>query len=517
MILITFMSYVLYQLFMILIMVPSALSEYYCKICKMFLSLVYQMPHMISMFGVPMVSTTLKNNIPFDCICKCNVCLCELYKGGYHRSITYIDIKGYMQEDNHLNPNLAFSEFKFVGHMLESHATKYMQVPRLQYICVYIPLHIIAEMVSLVQCHQIAKSHSIDINSHTSSTMMKVLFTNHTCKECMSFVTVFEILPSHKECKRIQRKKAANSNSEQRNSGDKQRSIQQKNIENYDQDLTAIFPPAPLDKKIMHHVISAACSTFDPIKFEEAGCAVCGQLVLMSSLTKLSAVKNYLHILEAPGITRQERHKSSDKIHEFPYAIDHLCSHICNACHAAIRCSKVPKMALARGLWLGPVPEVLSSLRYIEKMLVARIRHSFCSIRIASGMRKMKAHAIAYQQPIPKVYDILPPPKAEIEEVIAIMFTGPCKPTLTDFKRTPFLVRRNHVKKALEWLILNHADYENVIFSSDNLQEYPEDMPPVSIEYKTMTHNKTPEATSVHDMEMRMALKKVIVHLLFMA
>ncbi|KAF8702360.1 hypothetical protein AX14_014404 [Amanita brunnescens Koide BX004] len=100
-------------------------------------------------------------------------------------------------------------------------------------------------------------------------------------------------------------------------------------------------------------------------------------------------------------------------------------------------------------------------------------------------MRKMKAHAIAYQQPIPKVYNILPPPKVDVEEVIAIMFT----------------VRRNHVKRALEWLILNHIDYADVILSTENLNEYPEDMPPVSVEYKQMLHNKTPEGTSVHDME----------------
>jgi hypothetical protein len=154
-----------------------------------------------------------------------------------------------------------------------------------------------------------------------------------------------------------------------------------------------------------------ACSKLKPENFEEKGCAVCGQLVSISLLSKLSAVKNYLHILEAPGCTRQERYKSSDKICEFPLAIDHSCQQICNSCHAALRSGKVPKLALARGLWLGQVPKVLSGLHYVEKMLVARIRHSFCSIRVASGMRKMKAHAIAYQQPIPKVYNILPPPK----------------------------------------------------------------------------------------------------------
>ena len=215
----------------------------------------------------------------------------------------------------------------------------------------------------------------------------------------------------------------------------------------------------------------------------------------------MSAVKNYLKILEAPSVTKKERHKISDDLQEYPLAIDHSCKTICNSCHGSLRNGKIPKMALANGLWLGQVPDVLSSLRYFEKMLVARARHSLCSIRIASGMRKMKAHAISYQQPIPKIYNVLPPPKADIEEVIAIMFTGPCKPTPADFKCTPFLVRHNKVRDALEWLILNHDDYQYVTISLQNLDGYPEDMPPVSIEYKPMTHNKTPEGTSVHDMD----------------
>ena len=130
----------------------------------------------------------------------------------------------------------------------------------------------------------------------------------------------------------------------------------------------------------------------------------------------------------------------SDKIRSYPIVIDHACHKICENCCSSLRQGKVPQYALAKGLWIGAVPEVLSDLRYIEKMLVARICHSCCSIRVASGMRKMKAHAIAYQQPMPKVYNILPPPKEEIEEVIAIMFAGPCTPTSTDFKRTTFLV-----------------------------------------------------------------------------
>ncbi|KAF8333779.1 hypothetical protein F5887DRAFT_893095 [Amanita rubescens] len=96
---------------------------------------------------------------------------------------------------------------------------------------------------------------------------------------------------------------------------------------------------------------------------------------------------------------------------------------------------------------------------------------------------------------------MLPPPKDEIEDVLAIMFTGPCKPTTADFQRTPFLVRRNHVKQALKWLILNHSDYANVSLSESNLESYPEDMPPVSVEFKQLQTNKTPEGTSVFDID----------------
>ena len=421
-----------------------------------------------------------------------------VHKGGYRlRPIIYTDIKDYILQKKHSKPFIKSSEFNFVGHMLKSEAKRYTDG---QYIHVHLPLQEHVQIIQLMECRKIAMLHDIDIGSKTSRAIMKRLFMEHVCEKCPTYITIFETLISKKEQKKLQRKKAKKKRYE---SVDLPHNVN-KNVEtlpNCEDDLGLVFPPLPSDRADSHKIITAACKRFQPELFEEDGCAVCGQLVPLSSLTKLSAMKNYLHILEAPGITRQERHISSDKLCEYPYAIDHSCQNICNLCRSSIRHSKVPKMALANGLWLGPVPEVLSSLRYIEKMLIARIRHSVCSIRIASGMRKMKAHAIAYQQPIPKIYDILPPPKADIEEVIAIMFTGPCKPTLADFKRTPFLVRRNHVKRALEWLILNHSDYEDVIISSNNLNEYPEDMPPVSIEYKEMIHNKTPESTSMHDMD----------------
>ena len=143
----------------------------------------------------------------------------------------------------------------------------------------------------------------------------------------------------------------------------------------------------------------------------------------------------------------------------------------------------MPKFALARGLWIGQVPEELQNLSFTEQLLIGRIRHNRCVFRVAKGMHKMIANAVTFEHPMQKIYTALPPPVEELDEVLAFIFTGPCQPTQEDFKRIPLLVRRNKVAKALEWLKLNHIDYSDLEISYKNLESYPEDSPPVVIDY----------------------------------
>jgi hypothetical protein len=439
--------------------------------------------------------------------CVCTWCI--NIRGGYRRpSLKYDVIKDYLHI-KHENSGAEIREklFEIVDYVETSDVeSKYNGE---SYIYGALPPEIVVQYVPITKGKQIAALHGLKVASAETIAVMKTMFESHVCNSCISYTSVLVVKPSLQERKAaLSKQRNMTMTKEQKDAKAKQTAVRvaafrecAKKSAIIHNDLTSVFPPDPVDKILTHHVVSGACIKLNPETFEEAGCAVCGQLVPMSILSKLSAMKQYFPLLEMPGTSRQERLKKSDKVKEYPVVIDHSCHKICNDCRSSLRLGKVPRYALANGLWIGAVPDVLSSLRYIEKMLVSRVRHSCCSIRVASGMRKMKAHAIAYQQPIPKIYDILPPPKADIEEVIAIMFTGPCKPTSADFKRTPFLVRRNHVKKALEWLILNHSDYEDVVISAANLNEYPENMPPVSIEYKQMQHNKTPEGTSVHDMD----------------
>src|ERR1700677_4011905 len=238
-----------------------------------------------------------------------------------------------------------------------------------------------------------------------------------------------------------------------------------------------------------------------PEHFMESGCAVCGELMLLTQLQKLSTLDNIdLDVLRQDKVTRNERNNANDPIAET--ILDYGFDSICNKCYKSMSKGKLPLLALANGKWLGDVPEQLSDLSYAEQLLIARIRHNRCIVKVSSGMRKMRANAITFANPMPKIYDKLPPHSSELDEVLAFIYTGPCKPTQSDFERTPLLVRRSKVAKALEWLILNHSDYYDVEISAENLASYPDNAPPVVVDYRHSTTNKNPESTAVNDMEL---------------
>ena len=398
--------------------------------------------------------------------------------GGWRRPpLTYANVQPYLRDD-------ALSLGTHVTFCVVDHVSRpsHQQYTDGHYLYVDIPLDILVQFVPVTTARKIACLHGINLGSHASTTTLKQHLKEHICGFCAKFITVLSIQNrTPKEC--ADHAKTETLKPELSHS------------------LLDEFPPPPINQIQSHQIIQSACTSMDKRFIEEAGCAVCGQLTRLTDLSQLSAMKNHLHVLTVPGITKQERKTVTDKVQDLAIVIDNSCDQVCLSCRAALRKNRMPQFALARGLWIGTVPPELSSLRYIERMLVARVRHSCCCVRIASGMRKMKANAVAFRSPTPKIYNILPPPREDIQEVLAIMFTGPCKPTATDFNRTPFLVRRNHVKRALEWLALNHIDYTDILISDKNLSEYPENMPPVSVEYKKMESNKTPESVSLFDID----------------
>jgi hypothetical protein len=388
----------------------------------------------------------------------------------------------FSQISDHLVPGSTEADqdsiFRYVAHVEEIGLLTY---PSPQFVHTSIPLNKLFAFLPLLHARKIAAIHGISAGSRCSTTQLMMLIENHSCIRCRTFFTVFskELTPGKLTARRVakHRKKGP-----------------QKPLE------TPEFPPPPADSNLAHTILSNICSKMNPLNLEEAGCAVCGELKPVSTLSRLKGIKNLLSVIEVPGVTRIERKTAACPMKEYPGPVlDHSCSQVCDSCRRDIRNGKVPRLALANNLWIGKVPEVLKNLRYVEKILVARVRHTCAYVKVASGMRKMKANVVAFESPTPKIYTILPPPRDDIDDVLAILFTGPSKPTPEDFARTPFLVRRNAVINALNWLKLNHADYADIEISETNMKQYQEDMPPVSIEYRGSSSNKVPEGTSVFD------------------
>ena len=72
-------------------------------------------------------------------------------------------------------------------------------------------------------------------------------------------------------------------------------------------------------------------------------------------------------------------------------------------------------MALANGLWLGEIPSQLQDLSFMEKMLIARVRHSYCVTKVDVSFRyKMKANVVCFANPTLKIYNILPPARDDL-------------------------------------------------------------------------------------------------------
>ncbi|KAJ6487818.1 hypothetical protein C8R45DRAFT_827490 [Mycena sanguinolenta] len=142
---------------------------------------------------------------------------------------------------------------------------------------------------------------------------------------------------------------------------------------------------------------------------------------------------------------------------------------------------KIPKFALANHAWIGPVPEQLRDLSYAEQVMIAKVRHNRCVMRVNSG----RCFCLVDDRlTVVKVYHKLPPSRDEINEVLAFVFLGSAAPRQEDFDRTPMLVRRDKVAEALEWLKLNHEGYSDLEISYENLASYKLHNIPVVVDFR---------------------------------
>ena len=141
------------------------------------------------------------------------------------------------------------------------------------------------------------------------------------------------------------------------------------------------FPPLPPSAELCQKIIKNFCEATTPSKCIKAGCAVCGELVIHSDRIHTSNLDSTLNHLTADGygFTCLERKVPLDQISELDGPIvDQNCKYICKSCRDTVKRGKIPKFALACGLWLGRVPHELQDLSFAEQLLISRVRHKRC-------------------------------------------------------------------------------------------------------------------------------------------
>jgi hypothetical protein len=160
-------------------------------------------------------------------------------------------------------------------------------------------------------------------------------------------------------------------------------------------------------------------------------------------LTALDEYEGSLRLLIRSGVTRKERFKSTDPIEDLEGPVlAEGCTHICVDCETSLNNGVVPRTALVRHNWIGTVSTQLQDLTYAESIMIARVRHNRCVVRVNSGRVRMSANAIMFSQPVLSIFNALPPSKKDMNEVLAFVFMGSAAPTQQDFDRTPMLVRK---------------------------------------------------------------------------
>jgi len=298
-----------------------------------------------------------------------------------------------------------------------------------------VPLYILAPKLTLKCVKNISILHDVFMPAKILLKNAQILLQDHKC-QCGVFLSVFKPykVASNAEHQQTWYKNHKEKHAEYNKHPKYQESNKKSSQKCYLSKKDVKFPPAPPSAELFHNIVSNFCADTSPEMFEEAGCAVCGKLTPICEMEERSEIEN-ISLLKVDGVTRKARCKDSDPVRELRGPVlAPGCTRVCSICLESLDKKKMPTLALANGLWIGEIPDELQDLTYAEQLLIAKVRHNRCIVKVSSGMSKMRANAISFSNPMPKIYSILPPPIEEMDEVLAFIYTGPCKPTKADFK-----------------------------------------------------------------------------------
>lgn len=248
----------------------------------------------------PMVSALLTFTNTRSSYKFCNVNSTRITGGGRPTIFSGKELQEYSIADHETNWNYGFN---YIDHVDGTGLCKYPTSAG--FVHVDMPLRLLVLKLAEKKIRKIGQIHTMQLDSHDHKAALCKSFEYHDCVACNLYRSVF--LEGEVPLKRV------------------------------------AFPPAPLCEKVTYQVISNFCNDTQSELLQEAGCAVCGRLVPIIQMSKLSAVKNLLHILDIKGVTRKERKKTTDEIteKEGPVLNNHS-DCVCDTCRCLLRNNKMP-------------------------------------------------------------------------------------------------------------------------------------------------------------------------------
>ena len=151
---------------------------------------------------------------------------------------------------------------------------------------------------------------------------------------------------------------------------------------------------------------------------------------------------------------------------------------LCSTCHPSIVLAKRPAESLANFRWvgLGPMPNELKDLTWIEELLIARAHVVGRVFRLQARKQGsyfgIKGHIILLPQDTTLLLYVLPMTPASSPDVVRVVWTGKSAPD-RDRLRSQFTVRRDVVYNALQWLCRYNEDYQQVTIDHKQFAKWP--------------------------------------------
>ena len=108
---------------------------------------------------------------------------------------------------------------------------------------------------------------------------------------------------------------------------------------------------------------------------------------------------------------------------------------LCSACHSSIVLAKRPAASLANFRWVGPMPNELKDLTWIEELLIARAHVVGRVVRLQARNQASYFGIKGHPQDTALLLDVLPMTPASLPDVVCVVWTGNPPPIETDSVR----------------------------------------------------------------------------------